>query len=190
MAADDLDPGLGRLLEGLRELQNEFGEPVADVAVEAPQLAVASLQQAVDDAPRDYREYLEEALECYLNGLFRAAVLMVWAAVMEHLYMTASAHSGGLAAFEEANKARFGTAKSYRRLKQRDDFLYLRDRDYIQLGEDAGMFNKNARKMLWTRLDLRNDCGHPTKYQPGREETVIFIESLLLNIVSGRQLNW
>lgn len=75
-------------------------------------------------------------------------------------------------------------------LKKQDDFLYLGERDFLQLGEDAGMFNRNARKVLQERLDLRNLCGHPTQYRPGREETVIFIESLLLNVLSGAWLNW
>jgi hypothetical protein len=28
------------------------------------------------------------------------------------------------------------------------------------------MLNRNARKMLHERLDVRNLCGHPTKYRP------------------------
>ncbi len=52
------------------------------------------------------------------------------------------------------------------------------------------MFNKNARQLLDERLKLRNLCGHPTGYTPGREETVVFMESLLLNVLSGSWLNW
>jgi hypothetical protein len=144
----------------------------------------------VAEAPANYRAYLEEAVACYDNGLFRAAILMVWAAVMEHLYMTAASHKNGIRDFESANHARFGNSKNYRQIKKRDDFLYLREYDFIQLGEYAGMLNRNARKLLHERLDLRNRCGHPTKYKPGREETVIFIESLLLNVLGGHQLNW
>ena len=58
----------------------------------------------------------------------------------------------------------------YREIKKQDDFLYLRDRDFIQLGEDAGMYNRNVRKLLHDRLELHNNCGHPTRYQPGCEE--------------------
>ncbi len=76
------------------------------------------------------------------------------------------------------------------RSRKQGDFLYIGERDFIQLGEDAGMFNRNARQLLHERLKLRNLCGHPTQYMPGREETVIFIESLLLNILSGSWLEW
>ena len=150
-------------------------------------LAVAGVNL---DAPADYRAYLEEAVRCYENALYRAAILMVWSAVMQHLYSVASSHHGGVAAFEQANLAKFGGTGRYRKIVKADDFLYLGDDAFLQLGEDVGLYNRNARRLLGDRLTLRNLCGHPTKYQPGREETVIFIESLLLNVIGGAQLNW
>jgi hypothetical protein len=187
---DELSPDAARLLEGLNRLQEQFGAPVADVEQESPQAALTSLEEAVAAAPADYRPYLEEAIRCYEHGLYRAAILMVWSAVMQYLYGVAGSHKGGVAAFERENKARFGGSRQYRELKKPDDFLYLGDDAFVQLGEDVGMYNRNVRGMLKERLTVRNRCGHPTKYQPGREETVIFIESLLLNILSGGQLNW
>ena len=115
---------------------------------------------------------------------------MVWAAVVQHLYSTAASHRGGVGAIEAANKARFGTSRAYREMRKADDFLYLGEHAFIQIGEDAGMFNRNARQLLHERLKLRNLCGHPTGYTAGREETVVFVESLLLNILSGSWLNW
>jgi hypothetical protein len=190
MASDALDPGLAQLLAGLREFQSEFSEEIADVTQESPAAALDSLEEAVAKAPASYRPYLQEALECYGHSLYRAAILMVWSAVIQHLHGCAGSHRGGIAAFEKANKARFGTSKRYREIKKQDDFLYLGERDFIQLGEDAGMFNRNTRQLLHERLKLRNLCGHPTGYVPGREETVVFIEGLLLNVVSGSWLNW
>lgn len=190
MAADGLTPDLDRLLAGFRRLQAEFGTEIADAEQESPGAALDSLEEAVAVAPADYRPYLEEALECYRRGLYRAAILMVWSAVVQHLYSCAAAHGGGIKQFEKANKTRFGNAKNYRELRKQDDFLYLGERDFIQLGEHAGMFNRNARLLLHERLKLRNLCGHPTQYTPGREETVVFVESLLLNILSGSWLSW
>lgn len=190
MAAEELGPDVGKLLGGLRQLQAEFGEEVADVEQQAPGAALESLEEAVAKAPADYRQYLEETLECYRHGLYKAAVLMVWSAVMEHMYATAAGHRGGIKEFEKANASRFGSMNKYREIKKRDDFLYLGERDFIQLGEDAGMFNRNARRKLHERLETRNLCGHPTKYTIGREETVIFIESLILNALTGSWLNW
>jgi len=186
----DLPPSVGDLLARLRDLQEQVREPVVDVTKESPAAAFHDLQDAVAKAPAAYRKYLEEALACYEGGQLRAAVLMVWAATVAHLHTKAGNHGGGIKAFESANSARYGSSKNYREIRKTDDFMYLKESQFIQLGEDAGMYNKTARKLLDERLDLRNRCGHPTGYEPGRGEVVIFIESLLRNILSGSMLNW
>jgi len=191
MATDSPDgEEVARLIAGLARLQSDFREEVEDVEHESPAAALDSLEESLASAPPDYRLYLGEAVECYRGRLYRAAVLMVWAAVVQHLYSVASAHRNGVKKFEAANHARFGLSKRYRELTRANDFLYLGERDFIQLAEDAGMVNRNARKLLHDRLELRNLCGHPTGYRPGREETVVFIESLVLNVLSGTWLDW
>ena len=177
-------------LAALRAFQQLHGTPVTDQADQSPALALKSLNDALKAAPPNYRDYLSEAVTCYENGLYRAAILMAWAAVMEHLYIIASDHPGGIKNFETVNNSRFGKSKTYREIKKKDDFLYIGEANWLQLAEDAGLMNRNARTILTERLNLRNRCGHPTKYKPGREETVVFIESLLLNFISGQMLNW
>jgi len=184
------DSSVQRRLAALRTFQDLHAAPVTDRATQSPAVALKSLNDALSAAPPDYRDYLVETVTCYEQGLYRAGILMVWAAAVEHLYIVASDHPGGIKALEAANVARFGNSKTYRQIKKKDDFLYLGEASWLQLAEDAGLMNRNARQMLTERLNLRNRCGHPTKYKPGREETVIFIESLLLNVLSGRMLNW
>jgi hypothetical protein len=177
-------------LAALRTFHELHEAPVTDRTTQSPAVALKSLNDALAAAPSDYRDYLVEAVTCYEQGLYRAGILMVWAAAMEHLYIVASGYPTGITDLEAANVARFGSSKTYRRIKKKDDFLYLGEANWLQLAEDAGLMNRNARQMLIERLTLRNRCGHPTKYKPGREETVIFIESLLLNVLSGQMLNW
>lgn len=184
------DSSVQRRLASLRTFQELHGLPVTDRATQSPAVALKSLNDAVAAAPPDYRDYLVEAVACYEQDLYRASILMIWAAAMEHLYIVASDHPSGIRDLEAANLARFGTSRTYRQIRKKDDFLYLGEANWLQVAEDAGLMNRNARKMLIERLDLRNLCGHPTKYRPGREETVVFIESLLLNILSGQMLNW
>jgi hypothetical protein len=181
----------GRLLAGLREFQESVRTPVHDIATEAPAEAFHDLVDAVGQAPGSYRSYLQEALGCYEAGYYRAAILMVWSATMLHMYEVASGQRNGMKMFEAANVARFGGSNSYRPIRKRDDFLYLRDLQFIQLAEDTGMINRNMRKTLADdRLGLRNQCGHPSGVTVGRQETVVFIESLCLNVLNGSSLNW
>lgn len=187
--AQQAEPALA-IFRRAAQLQAKYAVAAPEDRTRTPEAALESLRQALEQAPRTYRQYLSEALACYEHHLYRGAILMVWASVVDHLYTIIAAHRGGIRKFEQANRARFGTSNNYRQIRKRDDLLYLRDRDFLQLGEDAGLYNRNARLLLIERLDLRNRCGHPTQYQPGREETVIFIESLALNILTGHQLNW
>jgi hypothetical protein len=184
------DGSIERRLAALRTFQQLHEVPVTDRATQSPAVALKSLNDALAIAPTAYRDYLAEAVTCYERGLYRAAILMVWAATVEHLYIVASSYPDGIIDLQIANHSRFGKSRTYREIKKKDDFLYLGEANWLQLAEDAGLMNRNARQMLIDRLNLRNRCGHPTKYKPGREETVVFIESLLLNILSDHMLNW
>lgn len=177
------------LIARLKAFQAIYPAPVRDSAHESPAQALQSLVDARAAAPPEYADYLDEAVSAYENGLCRAAILMVWAATIEHLYGVVRAHKGGVKAIQAANMARYA-ARNYREIKKVDDLLYVSESQFLQLGEDAGIFNRNARQVLIERLNLRNRCGHPTGYTAGREETVVFIESLTLNILTGSWLNW
>ena len=56
------------------------------------------------------------------------------------------------------NLARYGTHSKYRELRQTGDLLYLAESQFVQLAEDAGLINKNARILLDDGLKLRNRC--------------------------------
>lgn len=176
--------------ERLRAFQEAYSIPVTDVSRQAPAEALHSLRDATAKAPRSYQDYLNEAVDCYEHGSYRGAVLMVWAATVEHVYSAIENHAAGFREMEVANKARFGTSKSYRRIGKKNDLLYLNDKNFLQLCEDAGVFNRNARALLEEKLNTRNRCGHPTGYILGREEAVVFIESLINNIINGAMMSW
>lgn len=176
--------------ERLRSFQEAYSIPVTDVAKQAPAAALHSLRDATAKAPATYQSYLNEAVDCYEHGAYRGAVLMIWAATVEHIYSAIENRPGGFKALESANKSRFSASKSYHRISKKNDLLYLNDKNFLLLCEDAGVFNRNARKLLEEKLDTRNFCGHPTGYVIGREETVVFIESLINNIVNDAMMDW
>ncbi len=115
---------------------------------------------------------------------------MVWAATIEHIYSAVERKASGFNTLEAANVVRFGTSNAYRLIRKKNDLLYLNDKNFLLLCEDVGVFNKNARKLLEDKLDTRNRCGHPTGYVLGREEAVVFIESLINNIINDAMMDW
>jgi hypothetical protein len=177
-------------LAGLRDFQEAHAIPVEDSSKEAPAKALSSLRDAAKRAPAEYSDYLNEAVKCYEGHLYRAAILMLWAATIEHMYGAVDAYKDGYKKLEVENLARYGTSYKYRKLKKKGDLLYLTESQFVQLAEDAGLINRNARTFLDQCLTTRNRCGHPTGYIPGREETVIFVESLINNILSSSWLLW
>lgn len=176
--------------ERLRTFQEAYSIPVSDVSRQAPVAALHSLRDATSRAPKNYQDYLNEAVDCYEQGAYRGAVLMVWSATVEHIYSAIEAHFGGFKAMESANRARFVKSKTYKRISKKNDLLYLNDKNFLQLCEDAGVFNRNAKKLLEEKLDTRNRCGHPTGYVLGREEAVVFVESLINNIINDAMMDW
>lgn len=183
------DPTLRRF-EKLRAFQEAYAIPVTDVSRQAPAQALHSLRDATARAPKNYQDYLNEAVDCYEHGAYRGAVLMVWAASVEHIYTAIDNQQGGFKRIEAANLQRFGASKAYRKVTKKNDLLYLNDKNFLLLCEDAEVFNRNARMLLTEKLDTRNRCGHPTGYVIGREEAVVFIESLINNIISGAMMDW
>ncbi len=186
----DNEEHLLALLPRLNALQQQYSIPVSDIATQAPAAALHSLHEASQQAPMAYREYLEEAIKCYEVGAYRGAVILVWSATISHLYSAVEAHANGISLLQSENERRFGPSKTYRELKKVNDLMYLQDSNFFLLCEDVGLFNRNARNLLTERLNLRNRCGHPTGYTIGREEAVVFIESLILNIIGGGMLEW
>lgn len=176
--------------ERLRAFQEAYAIPVTDVSRQAPAQALHSLRDATARAPKNYQDYLNEAVDCYEQGAYRGAVLMVWAAAVEHIYTAIENQQGGFKKIEAANVKRFGSSNTYRKVGKKNDLLYLNDKNFLLLCEDVAVFNKNARMLLGEKLDTRNRCGHPTGYVIGREEAVVFIESLINNIISDAMMAW
>ncbi|MFI8524876.1 hypothetical protein ACIGB8_10535 [Promicromonospora sukumoe] len=177
-------------MEQLRMFQDAYRVPVTDIARQAPAQALHSLREASANSPKPYRLYLEEAINCYEAEAYRGAVLMVWSAAIEHIYSKIDARGAGYKSIEAANFERFGASRTYRKIRKKGDLLYLGDANFFLLCEDAGVFNRNARNLLVERLSLRNRCGHPTGYVVGREETVVFIESLINNVINDAMIDW
>jgi hypothetical protein len=160
MASNPAEPVLS-WLAGLCDFQEAYAIPVKDSSTHAPAAVLSSLREAAKNAPSEYADYLA-AVECYERQLYRAAILMVWAATIEHMYGVVADHRGGVRKIQAANLARYGTHNKYREVKRKNDLLYLSEDQCIQLAEDAGMINRNARRALADSLTLRNLCGHPT----------------------------
>jgi hypothetical protein len=65
-----------------------------------------------------------------------------------------------------------------REIKKADDFAYIKESVLLLAAEGVGVLDKNQRTTLGEALDLRNKCGHPTKYAPGIHKASSFVEDV------------
>lgn len=114
-------------------------------------------------------ELFREALSCTENALFRAAHVMVWAAFIDFL---------------EEKLASDGFVK-LRQVRPKWTLTTVEDlREYpeyqiIDAAQVAGLCSKPERKALQGLLSQRNECAHPSSYDPELNETLGYISQLL-----------
>lgn len=157
-----------------------------DVAEKSPeeQKALTTLRTTVRSlGDKELKSYLIETIKAYDAGANRAAIVFLWAVIVEHLYSRLS-EKRLIKKFDTEFKRRFGSNKNYyRKIRKKQDLLYVKERDLLEISEVAGLYNRNIRDVLVKDLDTRNKCGHPTTYLPGDMETAVFIERLINNIL-------
>jgi hypothetical protein len=66
-----------------------------------------------------------------------------------------------------------------REISKIEDFSFIKD--YVQLlaYRELAIIDKGQWQTLKEGLDLRNRCGHPTKYNPGASKVAGFVEDVI-----------
>lgn len=128
--------------------------------------------------------YLNEALICYENGAFRAALVMTWNLAYYHLCAhiidtrLTDFNSQWCVKFPNQHKSRTRTIGSI------DDFMQeLKESEVIVICRDAGIITKDIWKILDEKLGKRNSAAHPSSIIIGQLQTDAFIDDLIKNVV-------
>jgi hypothetical protein len=119
-------------------------------------------------------DYIFESLNCLSIGALRASVVFLWTGSIRSLQE--SMLSKGVA---NVNIALQKHDPKSRNVKTVDDFAYIKDSIAILAAQDLGIIDKNQRTTLEEALNLRNRCGHPSKYKPGEKKVSSFIEDII-----------
>jgi hypothetical protein len=157
---------------GEKYVRDLLGLPAVEAEVEHDVTTLGALLTKITD--EDVRGYVEEAITCLRFGALRAAVVFLWAGAIRTLHMAALAT--GEANVNTAIQNQDGRARV---VKTVDDFAWIRDRTFLDATPDIGILDKGEKGRLVAALDLRNSCGHPTKYRPGAKTVSAFIEDVV-----------
>jgi hypothetical protein len=129
------------------------------------QLIMLSLQQD---------ELFQQALACTERSIFRAAHVMAWAGFMDFLEQKLS--SDGLIKVKSVKTTwvKFSTIEEIRE--------NIPEFQLIEAAHEMGFLSKSLTKTLLGLLSKRNECAHPSGYQPGLNESLGYISELLNRI--------
>jgi hypothetical protein len=117
--------------------------------------------------------FVEESVSCIRVGALKAAIVFLWAGAVRTLQEKVI-----LKGVSNVNAAIVIHDTNARQVKKVDDFQYIKDKTFLLAAEGVGILDKAERGTLESALDLRNKCGHPTKYSPGPARTKSFIEDV------------
>lgn len=125
------------------------------------------------------RDLLEEAARCYRVEAYRAAVVMIWAVTMSHIYSYVFAKE--LTAFNAAISR--DSDKKLKPIKKIEDFGEIKETKFIQLLRSADIITNDLRKILDEKLGTRNTAAHPSKTHLKGSKATEFGQDLIANII-------
>ena len=177
-----LQDGVGCYLEhSTREvLDKKYGQHETTIAISK---MLKELPGKISDEAE--KLFLSEAITCYRNRAFRAAIVMAWNLAYDHLLHWILKEPGRVAAFNAHIAARVGPKKAATIIiSNRADFEELKESETIDIAESAGLFaSTNTKKILGIQLTKRNLAAHPSLLLidgPAADDT---ISSLVNNVV-------
>ena len=130
------------------------------------------------------RTYLDEALICYENGAFRAAVVMTWNLAYHHLcdYVIKNklADFNARWLLKYPGHHRNGT----RSISVIDDFMQeLKEAEIIVICKDEGIITKDIWRIMEEKLGKRNSAAHASSIVISQLQADAFIDDLVRNVV-------
>lgn len=163
-----------RLELRLREqLNSKYGRKESTVLVDS---LLAKLPEKIPSIVE--REYLTEAIACFRVGAFRAAIVMTWNLVYDHLCRwILDKH---LVAFNLQLPKSFPKA-DIKAVTKMEDFAELKESQVLQVARSALVFDANLYKLLKEKLDRRNMAAHPSTLTIGQLTAEEFIRDLIEN---------
>ncbi|TCC52137.1 hypothetical protein E0H73_40075 [Kribbella pittospori] len=147
-------------------------EDVTEIEVKNDISVIHSVVAGVTDEV--VRSYLEESVLAYGVGALRAAVVFLWSGAIRQLQDKALGM--GVPAL---NAALLKHDPKARHVGKIEDYSGVKDVVQLLAFREIGLIDKGEWGTLQEGLDLRNRCGHPTKYRPGVKRASAFIEDVV-----------
>ena len=156
-------------------LDARFGQRPTAVYVDK---LLASLPDRIPNV--DQKGYLEEALVCFRNAAFRAAIVMTWNLAYDHICELVIAKH--LPDFNVQLPKSFPKADILV-INKREDFELLKESQVLQVCKSANIIGDNVHKIAKEKLVRRNIAAHPSGIVTTPATAEEFIRDLVENVV-------
>jgi hypothetical protein len=131
-------------------------------------------------ASEEAKTFIKEAISCFENGQFRAAVVFSWVGAVSVLQTHVVTNA--LRAFNAEARRRDPKWKDARNT---DELGRMREHEFLDVLEAIGSIGKNVKQTLQTQcLSLRNACGHPNSLKISENNVAAHLDTLVLNVYS------
>lgn len=132
------------------------------------------------------QSFLQEAIDCYEIRAMRASIVLVWILTIYHLYEYIFKHK--LVSFNSALAKDKDKRLKVARVTIVDDFTDIPEGKFIEIARSAKIISNDVRKILDTKLGVRNSCAHPSAITVSEVKTTDFIIDLVENVITKYQI--
>lgn len=127
------------------------------------------------------QSFLKEAIDCYEIGATRASIVMVWILTIYHLYEFI--FNNQLVEFNAELAKNTDKRVKIKNITKIDDFTEIPENKFIEFARSAKIISNDVRKILDTKLGIRNTCAHPSTTIISEVKTTDFILDLVENVI-------
>jgi hypothetical protein len=134
------------------------------------------LESLIDGKIQDgqVKEYFSEGTDCLKVGRLRACIVFLWVGTIYEIQNQILNYP-----IVDVKNALLRHDSKSRTIKTIDDFAHIKESIQLLAAKELGIFDKNEYSTLNELLNLRNKCGHPSKYSPGPKRVAAFIEDIV-----------
>lgn len=126
-------------------------------------------------------DFLKEAINCFEIGAYRATIIMTWNLTIDHLYEYILNHK--LADFNNVLSKNTDKRIKITSVNIKDDFNEIPENKFIEFTKSANIISNDIRKILDTKLGIRNTSAHPSNIKILESKAIEFVEDLITNVI-------
>jgi hypothetical protein len=134
-------------------------------------------------ANADQRAYLDEAIICFKNKAFRAAIVMSWNLGYDHLLRYIFNDPQRLADFNRQLQVVYQKKPPVAAINKFDDFGFMKEDQVLTVGKSATILSNSRHKVMKEKLDRRNAVAHPGGLVVNDVTAEEFIRDLIDNVI-------